>query len=152
MCSNRMSNSQLEIKITEENYSPSLDSTPTSPSLLSPRRDGNSQTNSFNYCSDLIDYFDNKFIQHAQSVLDDLRESLPKRRIITKVNALCAQMNTLNDILTSLQQDLIQQLLKNVNFELRVRIYFNKLHVLVYNKCILAELAHYLSSLMYASH
>ena len=120
-----MSNSQLEIRIIdcEDNSSPCIDSTPTSPSPFSPRRDDNSQTNSFNYCSDLIDYFDNKFIQQAQAVLDDLRETLPKRRIITKVNALCAQMNTLSDILTSLQQDLILQLLKNVNFELRVRIY-----------------------------
>ena len=53
-------------------------------------------------------------------MLEDLREELPKDKIVKKVNDLCSQMNTLSDILTSLQQDLIQQLLKNVNFELGV--------------------------------
>eukprot|EP00800_Vazella_pourtalesii_P017131 TRINITY_DN5105_c0_g3_i3.p1 TRINITY_DN5105_c0_g3~~TRINITY_DN5105_c0_g3_i3.p1 ORF type:complete len:120 (+),score=23.47 TRINITY_DN5105_c0_g3_i3:67-426(+) len=94
---------------------------PESPSLLSPTGRGNkSKQNSFNLCSDLIDYFDNKFVQQAHAVLEDLREELPKDKIVKKVNDLCSQMNTLSDILTSLQQDLIQQLLKNVNFELGV--------------------------------
>ena len=116
-----MSDSPLVTQIEiEDNNSPSLSSTPTSPSLVSPRRDALSHTNSFNLCSDLIDYFDNKFLQQAHVILDDLRENLPKVKIIRKVNVLCAQMNTLSDILTSLQQDLIQQLLKNVNFELLV--------------------------------
>ena len=117
-----MSDSQLVINVieSEDKSSPISCSTPTSPFLLSPKRDGVCHTNSFSLCSDLIDYFDNKFVQKTHAILDDLRETLPKVNIITKVNVLCAQMNSLSDILTSLQQDLIQQLLKNVNFELKV--------------------------------
>ena len=101
-----------------------LHTPPMSPSLLSPTGRGiKSKPSSFNLCSDLIDYFDNKFAQQAHAVLEDLREELPKDKIVKKVNDLCSQMNTLSDILTSLQQDLIQQLLKNVNFELSVSYY-----------------------------
>eukprot|EP00800_Vazella_pourtalesii_P017129 TRINITY_DN5105_c0_g3_i1.p1 TRINITY_DN5105_c0_g3~~TRINITY_DN5105_c0_g3_i1.p1 ORF type:complete len:906 (+),score=148.04 TRINITY_DN5105_c0_g3_i1:67-2784(+) len=129
---------------------------PESPSLLSPTGRGNkSKQNSFNLCSDLIDYFDNKFVQQAHAVLEDLREELPKDKIVKKVNDLCSQMNTLSDILTSLQQDLIQQLLKNVNFELGV---FNdrmkKFHTQEdINKCtveILQQLVFLLESIMQA--
>ena len=64
---------------------------PESPSLLSPTGRGNkSKQNSFNLCSDLIDYLDNKFVQQAHAVLEDLREELPKDKIVNTVNDLCS--------------------------------------------------------------
>ena len=114
--------SDLEINIVEDALSPLPSPTNLqSPFHLSPEHGRClKQTRSFTLCSDLIDYFDNKFVHRAHDILEELRAERSKASVASRVNSLCVQMNSLNEILTSLQQDLIKQLLKNVDFELRV--------------------------------